>query len=42
MIKWTTALFINVIVTMLAIYVVRKVSTKYDIPILKEASQQTM
>lgn len=39
MVKWTANLFINVIVTMIAIYIVKKVSIKYEIPVLKDASQ---
>lgn len=40
MVKWTVNLFINVIVTMIAIYVVKTVSEKFNIPVLKQVSQK--
>lgn len=40
MVKWTVNLFTNVIVTMIAIYAVKTVSEKYNIPFLKTVSQK--
>ncbi len=40
MAKWTINLFINVIATMIAIYVVKTVSLKYNIPFMSDVSKQ--
>jgi hypothetical protein len=34
--KWTINLFINVLLTMVMIYVIKKVTKKFDIPVLKQ------
>jgi hypothetical protein len=40
MMKWTANLFANVLVTMIAIYVIKKVSQKYEIPVLSTISKE--
>lgn len=37
--KYAMNLFITVILTMIAIYVVKKASAKYNIPFMKDVSQ---
>lgn len=37
--KFATHLFLNVILTMIAIYIVKKVSIKYNIPFMKDVSK---
>ena len=38
--SWTINLFINVLVTMFMIYLIKKVSKKYDIPVLREVAEE--
>jgi hypothetical protein len=40
MMKWTVNLFANVLVTMVAIYVIKKVSQKYEIPVLNTITKE--
>lgn len=40
MAKWTIALFINVAVTMIVIYIIKTVSIKYNVPFMKQVSEK--
>lgn len=40
MIKWTINLFIQVFVTMVAIYIIKTVSEKYNIPFVKQVAEK--
>lgn len=39
-VKYATNLFITVVLTMIAIYIVKKVSTKYNVPFMKDVAKE--
>lgn len=39
MIKWSMNLLVTVFCTMVAIYIIKSVSIKYDIPFMKKVAQ---
>lgn len=38
--SWWISMFINVFITMVFIYIIKKASTKYDIPVVKTIAQE--
>lgn len=38
--SWWISMFINVFITMVFIYIIKKVSVKYNIPVVKNISQE--
>ncbi|MGE6604863.1 hypothetical protein ACQKEY_24605 [Lysinibacillus fusiformis] len=39
-VKWTVNMFITVFITMVFIYLIKKVSNKYDIPVIKNIANE--
>lgn len=39
-VKWTVNMFVTVFITMVFIYIIKKVSNKYNIPVVKNIANE--